>query len=221
MIYRCSRKPFVQTQHSGTSNFPDPGTARANVAATPSHPNGTTQDDWAARHSRQTVLQQHCEFFDSDHDGVIWPIDTYVGFRALGFNLLLSIVSVFIIHLNLAYPTSPTWIPDPFSRIWTARIHKSKHGSDTGTNDTEGRFMPQHFEDVFAKYVPEGQDGLTWDDVLKMLKGQRLVGDPIGWFGAFFEWMALYLMLWPEDGIMRKDDIRRIYDGSLFYEKGA
>lgn len=30
---------------------------------------------------------------------------------------------------------------------------------------------------------------------------------------------ATYLLLWPEDGIMRKDDIRGVYDGSIFYRK--
>ncbi|RKK74019.1 hypothetical protein BFJ63_vAg18540 [Fusarium oxysporum f. sp. narcissi] len=49
------------------------------------------------------------------------------------------------------------------------------------------------------------------------MKGQRLIADPIGWGGALFEWLATWLMLWPEDGKMRKEDIRRIYDGSLFY----
>jgi hypothetical protein len=29
--------------------------------------------------------------------------------------------------------------------------------------------------------------------------------------------LATYIMLWPEDGKMRKEDIRGIYDGSLFY----
>ncbi|KAF9360835.1 hypothetical protein BGX34_007471 [Mortierella sp. NVP85] len=213
------RKPFVPSEH--TDGFPDPGTARANIAATPSHPGGTNKDNWAERHSHQTVLQQHCDFFDSDHDGIIWPIDTYFGFHALGFNFLLCLLAVFLIHANLAYPTSPSWIPDPFFRIWVARIHKDKHGSSSGTYDTEGRFVPQHFEDLFAKYAPEGQDGLSLDDVWKVLKGQRLVADPIGWFGAFFEWIAMYLMLWPEDGIMRKDDIRRVFDGSIFYEIAA
>ncbi len=27
----------------------------------------------------------------------------------------------------------------------------------------------------------------------------------------------MYLMLWPEDGEMKKEDIRRVYDGSIFY----
>jgi hypothetical protein len=31
--------------------------------------------------------------------------------------------------------------------------------------------------------------------------------------------LAVYLLLWPEDGIIRKDDIRRIFDGSIFQQK--
>ena len=27
------------------------------------------------------------------------------------------------------------------------------------------------------------------------------------------------LLLWPEDGIMRKGDVRRVYDGSIFRHK--
>jgi peroxygenase len=30
--------------------------------------------------------------------------------------------------------------------------------------------------------------------------------------------LATYLMLWPEDGKMRKEDIRRVYDGSIFHQ---
>lgn len=52
------------------------GTARAYIAATEDKPYGTTHKDWARNHSHQTVLQQHCEFFDTDRDGVIWPQDT-------------------------------------------------------------------------------------------------------------------------------------------------
>ncbi len=31
--------------------------------------------------------------------------------------------------------------------------------------------------------------------------------------------LATYLVIWPEDGVMRKEDIRGIYDGSIFYKK--
>lgn len=124
-------------------------------------------------------------------------------------------------------------LPDPFFRVFLKNVHKDKHGSDTGTYDAEGRFLPQKFEDIFAKYA-DGRDYLTIWDVSNVLKGQRCIADPIGWGGAFFEckmdWyncslvalltnpgIATYIMLWPEDGRMMKEDIRRIYDGSIFY----
>jgi len=33
--------------------------------------------------------------------------------------------------------------------------------------------------------------------------------------------IATYIMLWPEDGRMMKEDIRGIYDGSIFYTLAA
>lgn len=30
---------------------------------------------------------------------------------------------------------------------------------------------------------------------------------------------AVYLLLWPEDGVLRKEDVRGIFDGSIFYQK--
>jgi len=53
---------------------------------------------------------------------------------------------------------------------------------------------------------------------MRQLKGQRVTADPFGWIASFFEWFATYLLLWPDDGVMKKDDIRRIFDGSIFYE---
>ncbi|PBP24048.1 caleosin domain containing protein [Diplocarpon rosae] len=108
------RRPFILKQ--GDHRLKDPGTARANVAASVEEPNGTEKGDWARKNKGQTVLQQHLSYFDSDCDGIIWPLDTYRGFYNLGYGIA-------------------TWI-----------------------------------------------------------------------------------LLWPEDGRMKKDDIRRIYDGSLFFE---
>ncbi|RPD77321.1 Caleosin-domain-containing protein [Lentinus tigrinus ALCF2SS1-7] len=195
--------------------LPDAGTARANKAASLRAPEGTP--GWADAHARQTVLQQHCDYFDTDKDGVIWPLDTFRGFYALGFGLVLSLFSMFIIHSSFSYPTCPGWLPDPFFRLYVDNIHKAKHGSDTGTYDNEGRFIPQKFEDWFSKYG-KGKDGLSLADVMDGLKGQRLIMDPVGSFGAFFEWLATYILLWPEDGVMRKEDIRRVYDGSIFVD---
>lgn len=98
----------------------------------------------------------------------------------------MCLIALLVIHLNFAYPTNPSWIPDPFLRIYLDRAHKTKHGSDTGTFDHEGRFIPQSFEDIFAKYAG-GRDYMTLDEMWDMLAGQRLVSDFIGWCGAIFE----------------------------------
>jgi peroxygenase len=152
--------------------------------------------------------------------GILWPQDTFVGFHRLGFNILLCILATFIIHGNFSYPTVSGILPDPFFRVFLSNVHKDKHGSDTGTYDHEGRFVPQKFEDIFAKYA-NGRDYITIWEVWNAMKGQRCIADPIGWGGAFFEWIATYIMLWPEDGRMMKEDIRGIYDGSIFYTIAA
>jgi len=210
------RLPFVPS----SEQFYNPGTARANIAASEEHPDGTTKDGYARRHHNQTVLQQHVSFFDFDKDGVIWPHDTFRGFHLLGFNILLSLVAALIINTGFSYPTSHSYIPDPFFRVHVDNINKVKHGSDSGTYDNEGRFIPQKFEDLFSKYA-KGKDGLTIWDILDELKGQRALIDPFGSFAAVFEWIAVYIMFWPEDGIIKKDDIRRVFDGSIFYEIAA
>lgn len=76
--------------------------------------------------------------------------------------------------------------------------------------------MPQNFENIFAKYAEE-REYLTLGDVWRVMKGQRCIADPVGWGGAFFEWIATYIMLWPADGRMMKEDVRGVYDGSIFY----
>ncbi|TFK56892.1 caleosin domain-containing protein, partial [Heliocybe sulcata] len=197
-----------------------PGVARPNQAATRAHPEGTTGDAYNREHSKESVLQQHCNFFDRDRDGVIWPTDTFRGFYQLGFGLFLSLLSTVIIHTFFAYPTQEwwQWIPDPLFRIHTERIHRDKHGSDSGSYDNYGGFVPQKFEDFFERYSSlPGKDGLTVLDTVKGIVGQRCVFDPIGWGGASFEWLATWILLWPADGIMKKEDVRGIYDGSIFW----
>jgi hypothetical protein len=222
---------------SPNSPLRDAGTPRANIAPSAQSPHGTTANNYAAKNAHLTVLQQHCAFFDRDSDSIIWPTDTYRGFAALGFMWPLCLLAVFIIHANFSYPTCDSWIPDPFFRLYLKNIHMDKHGSDTNTYDHEGRYVPQKFEDIFAKHAG-GREWLTIWDVGRMLRSQRCIADPIGWGGALFEceyfrvcvlWfiqvtdmlcagLATYILLWPEDGRMMKEDIRRIYDGSIFYE---
>lgn len=46
-------------------------------------------------------------------------------------------------------------------------------------------------------------------------------GRPTRWQTSLIEEIgtAVYLLIWPEDGIMKKEDIRGVYDGSIFYKK--
>lgn len=128
------------------------------------------------------MLHQHCAFWDSDGDGIIWPLDTYRGFRAIGFNIPFSVLSMFVIHCTFSYPTCSSILPDPCFRIYLDKVYKCKHGSDTGTYDNEGRFIPQKFEDFFSKYgQANGGEGLTSNDIWNGIKGQRLIMDPVGW----------------------------------------
>lgn len=114
-------------------------------------------------------------------------MDTFRCFRLLGYNIILSLIALIIIHGNFSYPTLSGYLPDPFFRIYIERIHKDKHGSDSGTYDNEGRFIPQKFEDIFAKYASGNKQGITFPEVWRYMKGQRVIMDPVGWGGAFFE----------------------------------
>ena len=117
------------------------GTARVNKAVTVESPGGTA--GWAEHHSQQTVLQQHCAFFDTDGDGIVWPHDTFLGLRKLGFNVVLSITVTALTHALFSYATCAGIFPDIFFRVFLDNIHRAKHGSDSGVYDNEGRFVPQ------------------------------------------------------------------------------
>jgi peroxygenase len=55
------------------------------------------------------------------------------------------------------------------------------------TYDNEGRFRPQNFEDIFAKYDRENKGGLSLKDVTYFWKGQRMVFDFFGWSATILE----------------------------------
>jgi peroxygenase len=103
--------------------IPRPYVARASVAPSVEKPNGTASFvekyrnyvsrycPWDLSHKLtihpplQSVMQQHCIYWDRDEDGVIWPYDTWVGFRDLGFNVIFSFLAVIVIHASLSLPS--------------------------------------------------------------------------------------------------------------------
>lgn len=216
---------MIRPAFKGNGKLKEAGIPRANIAASAESPNGTTKDNYAANHAHETVLQQHTSFFCTTTPGIIYPWDTYYGFRRLGYMIPLSILAVLIIHANFSYPTLPpsdNWLlhflPDPRFPVYVSRIHKDKHGSDSESFDNEGRFVPQKFEEIFQKYATGDKQSISKGEVLNYFKGQWNIMDPIGWGGAIFEWLATYIFLWPEDGRMKKEDVRRVFDGSIFWE---
>jgi len=196
--------------------IPEPGMPRANRAISKEKPNGTENSPPNA-----TVLQQHVLWFDFDGDGVIYPWDTFIGFRKLGFNLLICALAPLFIHGSFSYPTLRGWLPNPLFPIYIDRMHRTKHGSDTETYDTEGRFVPQKFEEIFSKYDKENKGGLSWNDIQDMVYGNMNVNDFAGWIGERLEWWVLYLLCKDERGIVSKEKIRAQYDGSLWEKIAA
>ncbi|RHZ46520.1 caleosin family protein [Aspergillus thermomutatus] len=209
-----NRLPATST---ATASIPNPGLPRGNAAISTDKPTGDAA--YITKYGDYTPLQQHVLFWDRDRDGQIFPLDTYTGFRELGFNILFSLLAMLIINLNFSYPTrlAHSVVPDLWCRVYVDSIYKAKHGSDSGTYDAEGRFVPQHFEDLFAKYDGDEDGALTLGELFEMMRGNRCAGDPFGWGAAFFEWGTTWLLI-QRDGRVHKEDLRGIYDGSIFWK---
>lgn len=92
----------------------------------------------------------------------------------------------------------------------------AKHGSDSGVYDSEGRFVPSKFEEIFTKHAGANSNALTSDELLAMLKYNRVPKDYSGWLASWTEWKILYFLCKDKNGLLHKETIRAVYDGSLF-----
>lgn len=83
-------------------------------------------------------------------------------------------------------------------------MHKQKHGSSSDTYDNEGRFRPQQFEDIFAKYDENDKGGLDVWDLVRLWRGQLLLFDFFGALAMAMECEFLPLFLFcPPFGELR------------------
>ncbi|KAL8869045.1 MAG: hypothetical protein Q9174_004564 [Haloplaca sp. 1 TL-2023] len=179
-----------------------------------------------------TALQLHVAFWDTNNDSIITPYEIYNGFRALGFSIIFSLGGL-LIPIFFSYPTTlgHSWLPDPLFRIYTDGIHKAKHGSDTGVYDSDGQIRDGLFHEMFEKM--DTQDNVTdqecndgeraWEgslgveDLVRLHGRNRVAADPAGWSFAAMEWWTTWLLL-QKDGRVWKEDLKAMYDGSLFFK---
>ncbi|KAJ3881912.1 Caleosin related protein-domain-containing protein [Lentinula edodes] len=137
----------------------------------------------------------HGEFFDADGDGIFSPIDTFRGFRALGYSLVISLFSSMVI-CTMSYSSLPAghWLPDPFFRIYVDGLHKAKHGSDSGSFKRDGRFDEKRFEKFWSSHTDAPHEEITPIQLYHAVAQRRLAYDFYGMFAAIFEWFATWLL---------------------------
>ncbi|KAI4340707.1 hypothetical protein MLD38_025517 [Melastoma candidum] len=162
------------------------------------------------------VLQKHVAFFDRNKDGLVYPWETFQGFRAIGCGWALSGISALFINTALSHKTRPGKCPSLLFPIEVKNIQRSKHGSDSGVYDAEGRFVPGKFEEIFKRHAKSHGDALTWEELDTMLKSNRQPRGYGGWFLSWTEWKILYMLCKDGNGLVQKETIRGVYDGSLF-----
>lgn len=166
--------------------------------------------------STMTPLQKHIEYFDRNKDGILTPIETWVAFRALGYNIIMTLLAIFLIHGTMSYASLDSWIPDIFFRIYIKNIRRCKHGSDTGMYDHKGLFIEKNFEKI-VKEFSSTNEYFTYKEIWNMTEQLRVANDFYGWIAAKFEWTFFYVLC-QQNGKVHKNYLLGLIDGSLFYE---
>jgi len=195
--------------------IPNPGVARWNVAPSRENPNPNPNPP------KKTVLKQHVDFFDLNNDGVVQPWETWVASGMMGFNWFECVLAVILVNVVFTYRTQESWWPSLTGKLVIKNVHRLVHGSPTSVIDTEGRFVPQKFEEIFTKFDKDGKGYLTFFDVCSMVKHNMRLLDFAGCIIAVLEWVFLWLLLgngyWI-NGRITKKELRALYDGSLFHK---
>jgi hypothetical protein len=163
-----------------TDGLKPTGSWKRNSPATSGH------DHHRHTRSKRTALQRHCDFWDADHDGLIYPTDIYTGFRKLGFNIALCLWAAVTMALCSSYSTQANWLPHPLFAINVDKIHRSRHGSTTATYDLDAEIDVHRFDSIFTKYA-EGKDYLTRRTLYNVWAGQCCANDWFGWFAGGLE----------------------------------
>lgn len=194
-----------------------PEVERACAAPDRYHPQGL------GPHPQRTSLQQHFDYFDINKDGkiTIWETFTATRYLHLGWvgplNWMVSAFIALAVHFGLSYITQDSWIPDPRLIIYTKNAHKSIHGSTSTTWDHEGRYSPARFEAILSKWDREGKDGLNVWELARFVRASWNYLDLLGIIASSGEWALTWMIFKDKDGILHREDMRGMYDGTAFY----
>lgn len=163
---------------------------------------------------RATALQKHVMYWDFDKDGVIYPGDTFKGFRQVGFNRIVSALSTMVIHSSFSWASGG--FPDFAFPIYIENMNRTNHGSDTQVYNPEGEINHESADRILKKYDPQGRGGLYWEDIQRMVADNRNVNDVFGWTADQLEWWAFHVIAHDDNGFVSKEKIMAQYDGSLW-----
>jgi hypothetical protein len=141
--------------------------------------------------TKRSALRRHCDFWDADNDGVIYPWDIFTGFRKLGFNIALCLWAAVTMSLCSSYSTQTGWLPSFLFAIDLKNVHCNRHGSTTGAYDLDAELDTRRFDAIFDKYA-DGEDYLTRRTLYNVWKGQCCANDFFGWFAGGLECESCY-----------------------------
>ncbi|PNH11858.1 Peroxygenase [Tetrabaena socialis] len=132
-------------------------------------------------------------------------------------NSLVALPVALAAQVPLAWATGDSWLLDPRLLVRVRNAHRVVHGSNSKAWDRSGHFTAARFEALLSKYDRGGKGGLTLGEVLQMLRGQANLGDVVGIVASSAEWLLTWALLRDATGVLRREDIRGMYDGTAFY----
>ncbi|KAI9311382.1 Caleosin, partial [Dichotomocladium elegans] len=163
--------------------------------------------------------RRHVRFWDRTNKGYITPMDTAAGLSHLGYNVIVSLTFGALLTAILSYATQDSWLPDPRCRIHVQKWMRSKrrHRHHYPLFDEYGRFDTNRFDALFDKYAQSdlSRNVIKFSEVLQMANDYHQCGtSPTAWVCIAVQWAGIYLLI-GKDGILRKKDVRAVFDVSL------
>ena len=165
--------------------------------------------------SKLTPLQKHVAFFDRNHNGTITVGETYAGCRALGMQRVPAAIVALLINGGMGWGTSQSLLPT--LNVSVGRIHRGMHGSDSEVYDADGHFDAHKFNAFFDRYDVDHDGHWSWQEFWQRANAQRDLWDVFGRVASVAEFGLVFLIA-GEDGKISRETLRKVYDGSLFYE---